>query len=269
VRVSTQRATDVGEPALVELAARRLHEARLARRPIDPLTDEHADLDLATAYAIQEAGVGLRVATGERIVGGKLGFTSQAMQQAMGVDEPNRAWLTDAMVVHDGRIRLGDLVHPKAEPEIALVLDRDLDGAAGPAEILAATRTVHACLEVVDSRYRDFRFRAADNIADGSSAGQLVLGPGVPLPDRPLAALRCELHVDGRTSAHAEGAAALGDPAAAAAWMARHVADHPRGLRAGDIVLTGGLTAPVTLVPGQRIEAIVEELGTAALEVLP
>jgi 2-keto-4-pentenoate hydratase len=268
--VTTDRAMAThGDPALVASAAQQLHEARLTRRPIAPLTDEHADLDVATAYAIQEAGVRLRVATGEHVVGGKLGFTSLAMRRAMGVDEPNRAWLTDAMVVHDGRIRLGDLLHPKVEPEIALVLDRDLDGAAGPAEVLAAVRTVHACLEVVDSRYRDFRFRAVDNIADGSSAGRLVLGPGVPLPDRPLAGLRCELRVDGRTSAHALGAAALGDPAAAAAWMAQHVAEHPRGLKAGDIVLTGGLTAPVTLVPGRRIEANVEELGTAALEVLP
>lgn len=253
----------------VETAARRLHAARHERRPMPPLSDTDPQLDLAAAYAIQEAGLALRRAEGERIVGGKLGFTSRAMQEAMGVDHPNRGWLTDAMLVRDGTVGLQQLLHPKVEPEIALVLGRDLRGATTAAEVLAATRGVCVCLEVVDSRYVDFRFDAVDNVADDSSAGLVVLGPEVPLPDQPLAQLRCELRLDGATVATATGAAALDDPAAAAAWMAAHVDDHPRGLRAGDVVLTGGLTAPITLAVGQRIEASIPQLGTARLSVAP
>lgn len=251
----------------VASAARRLHDARLSRQPVAPLTDVDPDLDTATAYAIQEAGVHLRIAAGERIIGGKLGFTSRAMQQAMGVDAPNRGWLTDAMVVEGAVVHLDELLHPKAEPEIALVLGRDLHGEVTAAEVLSATRAVRPCLEVVDSRYRNFRFRAADNIADGSSAARVVLGGEVALPDRPLAELHCELHVDGAVVATSTGAAALDDPAAAAAWMACHVADHPRGLRTGDVVLTGGLTGPVTLLPDQHVAVVIEAIGSVSFEV--
>jgi 2-keto-4-pentenoate hydratase len=159
--------------------APRLHAARLERSPIGMLTEAGPGLTLSGAYEVQEAGIEMRLAEGEGIVGGKLGFTSRAMQSAMGVDHPNYGWLTDAMVIDNGRVPLGDLIHPKVEPEIAF-LSADLDPPVSAADVLAATAALLPCLEVVDSRFVDFRFRTFDNIADNSSAAMVAVGDPVP-----------------------------------------------------------------------------------------
>ncbi|HWP63088.1 MAG TPA: fumarylacetoacetate hydrolase family protein, partial [Candidatus Binatia bacterium] len=205
-----------------------------------------------------------RLARGERIVGAKLGFTSVAMRRALGVETPNFGWLTDAMLLDGPAVPLGALIHPKVEPEIAFLLGRDL---AGPgvtaAHVLAASEAVVLCLEIVDSRYEGFRFRAPDNIADDSSAARLVLGGRLAAPRSiDLAGLGVVLSADGIVVATATGAAAEGHPAAAVAWLANQLAGDGRGLRAGDIVIAGGLTAPVDLRPGTVVTAEAARLGS-------
>lgn len=250
-------------PVAADELARELHVARLERRPTVPLTDRFDDLDLDVAYAVQTAGMRLRVQDGETLIGGKLGFTSRAMQQAMGVDHPNSGWLSDAMLIDDGVVRLDTLIHPKAEPEIAFLLERDLTPPVVATDVLTATRAVIPCLEVVDSRYRDFRFRALDNIADNSSAGAVVLGDPVRVtPDIDLALTGCTVRVNGHLHGTAAGAAALEHPAAAVAWMANH-ASSP--LRAGHLVISGGLTGPVDLLPGSVVRADLDRLGSVQL----
>jgi 2-oxo-3-hexenedioate decarboxylase len=250
-------------PVAIDELAQELQSARLRRRPIAPLTTRSPDLDLAGAYAIQAAGLRLRGDAGETIVGGKLGFTSRAMQQAMGVDHPNSGWLTDAMLVHDQRVRLAELIHPKVEPEIAFLLGRDLRPPVGVREVLAATRALLPCLEVVDSRYEGFRFGPLDNIADDSSAGRLVLGDPVPVTAHlDLALIGCAVYVDGRLHATAAGAAVLDHPAAAVAWMANH---SDASLRAGHLVISGGLTAPIDLEPGTVVRADLDRIGSVQL----
>ncbi len=212
-------------PAPIDHAelARELQAARLERREVGRLTDR-TPLSEEDAYAIQDEGILLRRADGERVTGGKLGFTSEAMRRAMGVDRPNYGWVTDAMDLADGVVRLNAFIHPKAEPEIAFVLREDLGSDADAAGVLAATDRVVACLEVVDSRYRDFSFRALDNIADDSSAAAFVLGEAIS-PDRlDLANVAVVMTVDDRPFAEATGAAVMGDPAEAVAWMARAAA---------------------------------------------
>lgn len=250
-------------PVAVDAIAEELHSARRERSAVIPLTERLPELDLPAAYQVQAAGIRLRQHDGETIVGGKLGFTSRAMQQAMGVDQPNSGWLTDAMLVHDGRVQLDTLIHPKVEPEIAFLLDRPLAAPVTTADVQAATRAVAPCLEVVDSRFVDFRFAAQDNIADNSSAGALVLGnPVVLTPELDLTLVGCAVWVDGDLHATATGAAALEHPAAAVAWMANHAA---QPLEAGHLVISGGLTGPVDLKPGRVVRADLDRIGSVEL----
>lgn len=250
-----------------DLAA-RLDEARRSRTPTTRLTDDHPGLTEADAYAIADHGVALRVAVGERVVGAKLGFTSAAMREAMGVDSPNYGWLTDPMIVSDGRVSLGELIHPKAEPEIAFVLGEDLEGAAVSAQdVLSATAHVLPVIEVVDSRFVGFRFRALDNTSDNSSAGMVVLGSRVTGPAFDLSRVGVVVTVNGELFQTSSGAAALGHPAASVAWLVRMLAKSGRGLEAGHLIISGGLTGPVDLVAGTSVFVEIDRLGSASMRV--
>ena len=252
-------------PALdtAELAA-VLHRARQGRSAVPTLTSRHPDVTLADAYAVQAAGIDLRLADGETLVGGKLGFTSAAMRRAMGVDSPNYGWLTDEMVLTDQHVDLDRFIHPKVEPEIAFRLAADVEAWTSVGDVLAATDAVAPCLEIVDSRYVDFRFRPLDNVADNSSAGAFVLGDWTELDADPfdLSTEECLVTVDGREHGRATGAAAHGHPAEAVAWMANHCG---RPLPAGSIVISGGLTAPVDLTPERVVTACFDRLGAVTL----
>ncbi len=251
-----------------QLLAEELHEARRTRTTVPPLTTRIPGFSVEDAYAVQDSGIRLRLHDGETIAGGKLGFTSVAMQRAMGVDSPNYGWLTDAMLVHDRTVRLDGLIHPKVEPEIAFLLDRDLGADATTENVLAATVAIIPCLEIVDSRYDGFRFEGADNIADNSSAGQVLLGDAIASPgDADCRLCGVVLRVNGEVVSTATGAAALGHPAAAVAWMARAVAGSARPLRRGDIVISGGLTAPVDLAAGMTVGVEIDRIGSASFRV--
>lgn len=251
---------------VAELAA-ELHQARLDHREVDTITGRYPDLGLEGAYAVQEAGIDLREEDGETVVGGKLGFTSVAMQRAMGVDQPNYGWLTDAMLIHDRVVDRDRLIHPKTEPEIAFLLGDDLPGEVTAGDVLDATAAVIPCLEVVDSRFVAFRFELEDNIADNSSAALLVLGDvATPIAGFDLRTCGVVLSVNGEVVHTAAGAAALDDPAEAVAWMANAVSGS-RGLRSGDIVISGGLTPPVDLEAGMALSVEIDHIGTASMRV--
>ncbi|MEW6635314.1 MAG: fumarylacetoacetate hydrolase family protein [Actinomycetota bacterium] len=227
----------------VEGLARRLLEAERARVPIDPLTDERPDLTLREAYRIQEAALEER---GSPRIGYKLGFTSEVMRRQMGISGPNYGRLTRSMPVDAdaGPIPLSGLIHPRVEPEVALLVEREL---AGPgltrAEVYPAVRLAFAALEVVDSRFRDYRFRLEDNTADNSSAARFVLGPPVHLASAPdLRLVSALLWKDGRVLDGGIGADAMGDPLSAVVWLANSLGEEGRSLEEGSIVLTGGLT---------------------------
>jgi 2-keto-4-pentenoate hydratase len=242
--------------------SQELDQARLTHHPIAMISSRHPEFSVADAYLVQEAGVQRRLIAGESVVGGKLGFTSRAMQEAMGVDHPNYGWLTDAMIIPNGEIDLAALIHPKVEPEIAFLLAADLKPGCRPLDVIAATEAVLPCLEVVDSRFIDFRFEAVDNIADNSSAALVALGEPVVAVDLRLDLLGIALYLNGALQHTAAGAAALDHPAAAVAWMASHA---PRPLRAGDLVISGGLTSPLTLYPGAVITAEFDRIGSVTL----
>ncbi|HEX5740184.1 MAG TPA: fumarylacetoacetate hydrolase family protein [Pilimelia sp.] len=241
--------------------ADRLDAAARGAAPTTQLTAE-VPLTVSGAYAVQAALVDRRLARGERLVGVKMGLTSRAKMAQMGVDEVIWGRLTDAMRVEDGgTVDLAGLIHPRVEPEVAFLLDR----APEPGQDLAGcVRAVAPALEVIDSRYADFRFTLPDVVADNTSAAGFVVGGWQPVPDG-LDNLGVLLEVDGEVVQVGSTAAILGDPLRACAAAVRLAAAGGLPLRAGWVVLAGAATAAVPLRPGARVRAVVERLGAATL----
>jgi 2-oxo-3-hexenedioate decarboxylase len=243
--------------------AARLASAAADRTPIPPLSGELPGLDAAAGYAIQALA---REAAGP-LAGWKLGVTSRAKQAQAGLDEPVRGFLATANALDLGApLRTGGLIQPRAEPEIVFLLGRDLSGpAVTAADVLAATAGVATGIEILDSRFLDYRFTMPDVIADNASAGRYVVGAPVSPDGIDLRLVGVILEHNGEVTATAAGAASLGHPAAAVAWLARSLAAAGDGLRAGQIVLSGGLTAAVPLRPGDVVVATIDRLGTVEL----
>lgn len=261
--------TTTADPATtrnIDWAVTTLREAELTRTDRGPITEQWPDLDLDTAYAIQDEMVCRRVESeGETIVGVKLGLTSRAKQRRMNVDSPLTAWLTDAMALPAGApVPVEELIHPRVEPEIVFVLGRRLTGpGVTAATALAAVERVYAGLEVIDSRYTDFRFTLPDVVADNASAARFILGGvGLPPEELDLALEACLLEVDGRVVDTATGAAVQGHPAEALALAANSLARRQVALEPGWIVMTGGMTDAVPLRPGTRVAAHFTHLGS-------
>lgn len=244
-----------------------LIEATDERRAVAPITDTEPGLSLDDAYAIQDAVLARRLASGRRVVGAKLGLTSVAKQVQMGVASPVFGWLTDDMVLAaDGCVTLDEVIHPRVEPEIVFHLGDEL---AGPGvthhDVLDAADWVTCGLEVIDSRYEDFRFTLPDVVADDTSASRFVLGTNRISPDAtPLDLLGVLLEVGSDLRETAAGAACLGHPAAAVAALANWVGERGRVLEAGWVVLSGGLTAAVPLTAEAPVRATFAHLGTVA-----
>jgi 2-oxo-3-hexenedioate decarboxylase len=239
--------------------------ARRERKPIAPFTDEHPDFDFDIAYDAQDLFVEALKEEGQRVVGAKLGLTSRAKQQAMGVSDPLYGWLTDAMLVEaDNPVPVEDLIQPRAEPEVAFLLARDLEGPATVTGVLAATEVVFAAMDILDSRYENYRFKLPDVVADNCSSGGVVLGPVARRPDEleDLRLVGCILRDRGTIVATAAGAATMGHPANSIVWLVNRLAARGGGLPGGSLVLSGGLTAPVPLAPGGFVTAEFDGLGT-------
>jgi 2-oxo-3-hexenedioate decarboxylase len=242
-----------------------LASAERDRKELTPFTDEHPDLDVQTGYDAQWAGIERRLAAGERLVAAKLGLTSKAKQRVMNVDAPLYGWVTDRMLLPYGEpVELSRFIHPRVEPEIAFLLARPVAAPATVTSVLAATEAVFAAVDVLDSRYENFRFKLPDVVADNASAAGFLLGPRAVPPAQleDLRLLGCVLRVDGDVVATAAGAAVMGHPAASVAWLLNRLAERGQTLDAGMLVFSGGLTEPVPLGPGTSVTAEIESLGT-------
>jgi 2-oxo-3-hexenedioate decarboxylase len=206
------------------------------------------------AYDIQWLVVEDRLRRGETLVGVKVGLTSEAKQRQLGLHEPVYGWLTDAMVMRSpARVDLRRQIHPRVEPEIGFRLGDELQ-----------IEAVFPAFELVDSRYEGFKFGMADVIADNTSAAGVIVGEGVSTA-LDLPAVRCSLRVNGAEVATATGADVLGDPKRALDWVAEQVRGAGRPLKAGMIVLSGGMTDFVPLRPGELVEAFFDELGAVSV----
>jgi 2-oxo-3-hexenedioate decarboxylase len=249
-------------------AAARLAEARHARATLDPFTDTVSGLDEAWAYAVQDEDRRTRLQQGERVVGAKLGLTSVAKQQRMGVDRPIVGFLTDSMLVAPERVgdRLTQWAQPRIEPEIAFVTSRPIDSALDLDDVAAHIATVGVAAEVIDSRWTDYRFRLPDVVADNTSAAGVVVGASVPLEDVvDLASLACTVSVDDQVVHRATGAAILGDPLLAVQLLSHHLERSGDVLPAGSLVLAGALTDAVALAAGHRYLLAIEGLGEVSV----
>lgn len=252
----------------IESAAEELLRAEKEADHRRPLSDDWPGMDLEQAYAVQDATLRARLERGESITGVKLGLTSEAKQRRMGVAEPVVAWLTDAMALPSGSAVLREgLIHPRAEPEIVFVMGSRLSGPGATARTaLDAVERVHGGVEVIDSRFTDFRFTLPDVIADNASAACYAVGKSALRPDAvDLAAEEAVVELDGRMVDSGTGAAVLGHPAEALALAANALARRGLAIEPGWIILTGAITDAVPLPARSRVEARFARLGSTVL----
>jgi len=248
----------------IEAAAAALVAAERSGRQIGLLSRAHPGWGLDEAYAVQAALVAAKVAAGARPVGWKIGLTSRAMQQALGIDTPDSGVILDDMLFDTGAtVPQGRFIQPRIEAEIAFVMARDLHGAeVGRAEVLAATGAVAPCLEILDTRI----LRAdpdtgqprtiVDTVADNAANAGLVLGAERHPPQAfDLARVGAVVTRDGGVEETGLGAGVLGDPAMGLVWLVRRLARYGQGLKAGEVVLSGSFIRPVECPPGSRIAA--------------
>ena len=251
-------------PAIHNRLGRELHQALNDCTVLAPLSQRHPEITVADAYAIQQQLMKLRLAAGERVIGKKIGVTSQAVMDMLGVFQPDFGWLTDAMVYNEGEaIPMSRLIQPKAEGEIAFVLRKTLKGpGVTVADVLAATEGVMACFEIVDSRIEDWKIRIQDTVADNASCGVFVLGDRlVDVRDVDLTTCGMVLEKNGEIVATGAGAAALGHPANAVAWLANTLGAHGTALEAGEVVLSGSLAAMVPVKAGDNLRVTIGGIG--------
>jgi 2-oxopent-4-enoate/cis-2-oxohex-4-enoate hydratase len=241
-----------------------LYQALVSRTTIEPLTSREPSITVEDAYAIQQRMVSLRRDAGETVVGKKIGVTAKAVQNALGVFQPDFGWLLSGMVYNEGEsIPTETLIQPKAEGEVAFVLKRDLMGpGVTNAEVLAATEGVMACFEIVDSRIKDWKIRIQDTVADNASCGVFVLGDRLVDPRKvDLGLAGMVLEKNGDIVGTGAGAASLGHPVNAMTWLANTLGRLGIGLKAGEIVLSGSLASLVPVVKGDSLRVQIGGIG--------
>ncbi|SEI73926.1 4-oxalocrotonate decarboxylase [Azotobacter beijerinckii] len=256
------------DPQTIERLAAHLDAAETERREVHKITDDYPDMDWEDAYAIQDALRALKEARGVRIAGLKMGLTSHAKMRQMGVVDPVYGFITDYGSVADGgEIDTKSLIHPKVEAEIAFVTKRPLRGpGCHIGTVLAATDFILPAVEIIDSRYENFRFDLKSVIADNTSSARYVLGgthrnaEGIDLKN-----LGVVMEKNGEVVAMASGAAVLGHPAQSVAMLANMLGARGREIPAGTLILTGGVTEAVAVAAGDNVTVRYQHLGSVSM----
>jgi 2-keto-4-pentenoate hydratase len=249
----------------LDALAALLLNAYATRTPVPPLTQTYDGLTLDDAYAVQQIQIASRLAAGAGIVGYKVGLTSEPMRQQFGVNDPDFGHLlTDMAYMADAQVLVSHFLQPRAEPEIALVLGRPLRGPrVTVTDVAAATSAVVPAIEIIDSRIADWKISLLDTVADNASSGGFVLGQSpVPLEHLDLSLTGCVLRRNGRIAATGAGAAVLGSPLHAAAWLANELIGRGAQLEPGHVILTGSITAAIPVTAGDAVTASFDRLGS-------
>lgn len=247
-----------------EEAALALREAEASRKPIAPLVSRWPELDVDDAYAIQRANIGRRVEAGASIRGHKVGLSSKAMQEMMGVHEPDYGHLLEDMFVFESsEVPMTDLIQPRVEIEVAFVLGAPLPTrGCNAADVIRATEFILPAIEIIDSRIADWKIGIVDTIADNASSGKVVLGGNpIRLVDADIRALGARLQRNGEIVETGTAAAVLGNPVNAVAWLANKVGTFGVALEAGQVVLPGSCTRAVTVTADDAVRADFDRLG--------
>lgn len=245
-------------------AAQTLLRASEERKPIDPLTVTYPELTVEEAYRIQLIWVEQRLAAGRKVLGKKIGLTSPPMQQFLNVDEPDYGHLLDDMLIYQGEeIPMPRLLQPRIEGEIAFILEADLTGpGVMPMDVIRATAGVTAALEVIDSRVRDWKIKIQDTVADNASSAVFVLGSElIPLTGLDLRYVGFVMTKNGQLISTAAGAAVLGDPVQAVAWLANKMGEYGISLKAGEVILSGSAAAAIPVEVGDVFHLTVDRIG--------
>jgi 2-oxo-3-hexenedioate decarboxylase len=252
----------------ISALAERLENCELQAQDTTKITEEYPDMDWDDAYAIQDEIRRRKVARGHRIIGLKAGLTSHAKMKQMGVTTPVFGFMADYYALPDGgECRVSELIHPKVEPEIAFVTKTELRGpGCHIGAVLAATDFVMPGIEVIDSRYRDFKFDLKSVVADNTSAVRFVVG-GQPMgvSGVDLRTVGIVLEKNGLPVAFGAGAAVLGHPAAAIAMLANHLGARGECIPAGSLILSGGITEAVSVQAGDAVTLRVQGMGSTSL----
>ena len=253
----------------LQAAAKQLRDA-YTHGPIEPQRDVMEISDIERAYQIQAVNTQHWIDAGRKLAGWKIGLTSKAVQQQLGVDQPDFGALFDDMVMQDGdALDMGPMIQPRAEAEIALVLGQDLDKAdVTPETVAESIAYASPAIEIVDSRIKDWRIGIADTVADNGSSAFCVLGSErLEVRDLDLFSCGMVLDVDGEVVSLGAGAACMGHPFNATAWLANTLLQRGQALKAGQIIMSGALGPVVDLKIGQTLTATVGGLGTVSFAV--
>lgn len=248
-----------------------LYNAERDKKAINPITAIRPRITIEDAYAIQSHNVNRKVTNGDKNLGWKIGLTSQAMQKALGCNEPDFGHLLQSMQLQpDTNLRENAFISPRIEPEIAFILQSDLSGpGVSRNDVLNATRYVVPALEVIDSRIRNWKVEICDTIADNASGARYLLGENqYLLEDLDLANIRLDFSVDDKIVSTADASAVLGHPANAVAWLCNAIAPLGKNLRAGQVIMSGSLIGAVEMIPGHTFHANFTRLGTVSLQVI-
>lgn len=253
------------KPKLVA-ASERLRNAAATGLPCQPVRDLIGSTDIATAYAVQALGTQARCAAGAEVSGRKIGLTSTAVQQQIGVDQPDFGYLFEDMRYDDGAvIPMRRLMQPKVEAEVAFGLRKDLSGEIGEQQVRDAVDFVAPALEIVDSRIADWDITFGDTVADNGSSGLYVLGkPRGGLDEIEPVEVQMTMTRNGASVSHGTGADCLGDPLHAVLWLARTSSEFGDPLRAGQVILSGALGPMSTVSRGDSVVATLTGLGSVS-----
>src|SRR6266487_1699971 len=245
-------------PSSIEFLAERLDTAWRTHAPIPPITETEGITDANTAYAIQTHWTNMRLERGEKIVGRKIGLTSQAIQQQLGVNEPDYGtlWGSSFYPAKHGKVNISasDFLQPRIEGEVAFLIGKPLrEPNITPEQVIAATEACAMGIEIVASRIADWKIKLADTIADNASYGGFTLGPwDKQMREADLGALAMTIQQNGTLAAEGLGAAALGHPATSTAWLANKLLEFGVSLEPGDIVISGGITKMLPVKAGDE-----------------
>jgi 2-oxopent-4-enoate/cis-2-oxohex-4-enoate hydratase len=254
--------------SLLQTISLDLYNAQRKVEAITPLTERYPELTIEQAYGIQQRLMARRIDDGERVVGKKIGVTSQAVMNLLGVGQPDFGILTDAMTVNSGAaIAASSLIQPKAEGELAFVLKHDLTGPGiTVADVLRATEGVMVCFEIVDSRIQDWKIKIQDTVADNASCGVFVLSDRlVALDDVDLQLCDMVLEKNGEIVATGAGAASMGSPAIAVAWLANTLGHLGVSLKAGEVILSGSLGPMIPVKAGDNLRVSIGGVGSCSV----
>jgi len=245
-------------PSSIETLANKLDTAWRTHTPILPISETDGIDDVNTAYAIQTHWTNMRLERGEKIVGRKIGLTSKAIQQQLGVNEPDYGtlWGSSFYEAVSGKVTIpaSDFLQPRIEGEVAFLIGKPLrEPNITPEQVLAATEACAMGIEIVASRIADWRIKLVDTIADNASYGGFTLGPwDQQMREADLGGLVMAIHHNGTLAAEGFGAAALGHPATSTAWLANKLLEFGISLEPGDIVISGGITKMLPVKPGDE-----------------